>query len=343
MSDYSNYKKADLVNVLKKLEIHTYSKDTKKILIDKLDGYVKNHPLDGEMTIQGLLEVGDHDDDEATLAEGHIKNTDEEDDEEEEDEDDDDDEDDEVEVEVEVEEDEEKDADFESGPPINLKEWIVDPIIDWYERVYSKTLEFTDSIGITTTDYSEELREKLSKTITLAYIELLFEVCYFLYVFLPFVALKDNYLNHQVFKDNIPWLGKSLIPTPDLIKLLDWNIISTFWIWLVSAILLPGIASYFINFSKRVLVFDGEEGIIARIYEFDPFVFSLTKVLIYYFLQGYPAISINVLDGYWHAIRNYLAIKLGIYNNFTNILGNFPVVLGLANVAIALYAQFEDY
>lgn len=337
MTDYSNYKKADLVNVLKKLEIHTYSKDTKQKLVDKLDAYIQNHPLDGELTIQGLLEVEEDHDDEATLAEGRADTEDEEEDDEDEEE-----EEEKVVVAI-VAEDEEEDKDFEDGPPINLKEWIVDPIIDWYESAYSKTLEITDSIGVTTTEFTEELREQLSKTITLTYIELFLELAYFVYAFLPWVALKDNYLNHQLFKDNLPCFAKSLFPTPDIVQLVDCKIISTFVVWLVSSIALPAAFSYFVNFSKRVLVFDGEEGIIARIYQFDPFVFSLTKVLIYYFLQGHSITSINVLDGYWNAVRNYLVIQLGVYNHFTNILGNFPLVLGLANVAIALYSQFEDY
>lgn len=323
MSDYSHYKKADLVNVLKKLEIHCYAKDTKKVLVEKLDAYVKQHPLDGELTVQGLLEQDA--DDQKTLTESHVDEEEEDDDEENDDDADKDDE------------------DFE-GPPLDLKRWLVDPVIDFTECAYSKVLEFTDSVGITTTDFSEDLRDRLSKTVTLAYLELFVEFVYFVYTFLPVVELKDNTLNHQLLKDNLPWLGTSSWWTPDFAALISCKVVSTFLIWTVSSIILPGIISYFVNFSKRVLVFDGEEGLIARIYTFDPFVFSLSKVLIFYFISGRSSLTtLNTLGGICNAVHNYVAIQLGLYSSFAAVLGSLPIVLGLTNVAIALYAQFEDY
>jgi hypothetical protein len=332
MSDYNHYKKADLVNVLKKLEIHCYAKDTKKVLVDKLDAYVQQHPLDGELTVQGLLEQDA--DDQKTLTEPHVDDEEEDEEEEENDEENDD---------VNDDDADKDDDDFE-GPPLDLKQWLVDPVIDFTECAYSKVLELTDSVGITTTDFSEDLRDRLSKTVTLAYLELFVEFVCFVYTFLPVVELSDNALNHHLLEDSLPWLGTSSWWTPDFTALISCKVVSTFLIWVVSSIILPGGISYFINFSKRVLVFDGEEGLIARIYTFDPFVFSLSKVLIFYFISGRSSLTtLSTLGGICNAVHNYFAIQLGLYSSFASVLGSLPIVLGLTNVAIALYAQFEDY
>lgn len=342
MSDYQNYKKAALVSVLKKLEIHTTSKDTKKTLVDKLSVYVADHPEDGILTIQSILE---EDDDEKNLtilsildeAEDEKTLNDEAEaaaDAETAEEDDDDDE---------EEDDDEKDIDYEAPPPLSLKEWVVDPIIDKSEVLIQKVYDFTDSVGITYLDYSDELRERLSKAVTLNFAELLAEVLYFYHTFVPYVALKDNVLNQQLFKDNVDFLATSTLPTPDFSALVDPKVGAVFVSWLVTAVVLPLIVSYYINFSKRVLVFDGAEGLVDRIYRYDPFIFALSKVLVFYFVKSNGSVVLNASDGILNAVANYVLISFGYYGQFVHTLGNFPVAVGLANVAIALYSQFEDY
>ena len=326
MSDYQNYKKADLVSVLKKLEIHTVSKDTKKVLVDKLDEYVNDHPEDGTLTIQSILEEGA---DEKTLNEEEVEVADADEDEDEEDE--------------EAEDAEEKDIDYEAPPPLSLKEWVVDPIIDKSEVLIQKVYNFTDCVGITYLEYSDELRERLSKAVTLNFAELLAEVIYFYHSFVPYVALKDNALNHQLFKDNVKFLATSNIPTPEITALWDCKVGLVFASWLVTAVILPLTVSYYINFSRRVLVFDGVEGLIDRIYKYDPFVFALAKVLVFYFVKSTGTVTLYARDGVLNAIANYILISVGYYGQFTHALGGFPIVVGLANVAIALYSQFEDY
>ncbi|KAK6458239.1 uncharacterized protein RJT20DRAFT_29935 [Scheffersomyces xylosifermentans] len=336
MSDFSSYKKADLVTVLKKLEIHTVSKDTKKVLVDKLDKYVSEHPEDGALTIQSILDEaedvnGDDEDNETTLNEDNDEIADEEEEEEV------------VVVVPETEDDDDKD--YEAPPPLSLKEWVVDPVIEQWENFVEKVYEYTDSVGITYLEYSDDLRERLSKAITLNYLELVLEFAFFIYAYVPIVPLKDNGFNHQVLKDNIYFFGESEILTPDFTALLSTKVIATFVIWAFDAVLLPLLVAYYVNFSRRVLVFDNNDGIVARIYTYDPFVFALSKVLIYYFItknsDGF--LTFKTGDSLYATVNNFFVLYDSYYAQFTAVLGSFPLVLGASNILVALYSQFEEY
>lgn len=232
------------------------------------------------------------------------------------------------------------------GPPIDLKEKLVDPLITHYESLHSSVLNFTDKIGVTTTNYSESLREKLSKTLTLTYLEILLELYVFYKHFVTFTPFSNNKLIHYKFFEYFHFIPSYFLsfPTIDFFPIYHSNTLSIFIIWLLSSIILPLTLSYFINFSKRVLVFDGEEGIIARIYRFDPFIFNLSKVVIFFFLKNNSEqTKLKVFEGYLNAFKNFAAIQIGFYHNFATILGNLPLIIGLANVSIALYSQFEDF
>ncbi|KAK6203383.1 uncharacterized protein RJT21DRAFT_139128 [Scheffersomyces amazonensis] len=319
-SIYQKHTKADLLSVLNKLEIKTASKSTKKILIEKLDGYITDHPEDGLLTVQSLLEEIDDaneedDDDETTLHEEIIESS----------------------TTGGAEEDL-GDKDYDAPAPLDLKQWIIDPIIEQYEVIIQKIYEFTDNVGITYVDYTDELREQLSKSVSLNYLEIIIEFSYFIYTFLPFVELKENALNHDLLKDNIPFFASSTIPTPEITALFECSIISTFLSWVIFSIILPLIASYFVNFSRRVLVFDDSEGIVARIYDYDPFVFALSKVVIFY-LIGRNASSVFNFGINW----DFFTYHLSPYERFSHSLGTFPVVIGATNVLLALYSQFEEY
>lgn len=323
MSDLTNFKKADLLSVAKKVGIHVLTKDTKKVLIEKLSAYIQENPQEALEAIKSIEQNDDDDEEEAhTVVES---------------------EDDDVEAEVVVAEDDE-DADYNAPPPINLKAKIVDPVIDLWEQAISKTYEFTDSVGITVTDYSDSLREQLSQAVTLNFLELLAEVVFFLYTYVPIVAVKDNNSIHQVFKDNIEYLNKSDVPLPDFTALLDWSVVSVFVHWVLAAVVAPLTLAYYFNFSRRVLVFDEEEGVVARIFKYDPFVFALSKVIIFfYFAKSSPWTTLSTESGLVAAVYNFVLIQLGVYSKFVVGLGSFPLVIGFANVVLVLYSQFEDY
>lgn len=270
MAEYSNLKKADLVSVLKKLGVHTVSKDTKKVLVDKVEKYIDETP-NGSSIVSGLVEAQIDEEDENEAIDETTLN-------EEADDDEDDDAAEVIPTATESEAADEDDKDYEAPPPLSLKEWIADPLIEQWENVLSKVYEFTDSVGITVLEYSDDLREKLSKSITLNYLEVLVEFFIFIYTTVPLVALKDNGANLQLFKDNIPFLAESTILLPDFTALLAHSALSIFFVWFILAVLFPLTVSYFVNFTRRVLIFDNNEGAVARIYSYDPFTFALSKL-----------------------------------------------------------------
>lgn len=327
MSELQSLKKAELSSICRKVGIHVLAKDTKQKLFEKLSAYIESNPEEGLIAVQNSLDI---ESDEETLAEAQDGSEDEETDEVEEDE----------------EETEDEDKDYEAGPPVNLKEWIVDPAIEFFEEGYSKVLQFTDRIGATTLDYNDDLRENLSRSVSLNYIELVIELVYFLSTYIPLVAVKHNNSVHQVFKDNISYLSSSDLLLPDISVLFEFKVISIFANWIVTSIVLPLIVSYYVNFTRRCIIIDEEDsGLITRAYKYDPFVFALSKVLVFYFIVK-NAGSLTTLDsfgGIFSALKKHFLIQLGVYNQFADVLGSFPLVLGFANVLTAIYSQFEEY
>lgn len=333
MSELQGLKKAELYSICRKVGIHALAKDTKKVLFDKLSSYIEKNPEEGLLAVQKSLEEETDDEDEQTLAE-NVEETEEEEEE--------------VDEEEEEEEGEEEDKDYKEGAPIDLKEWIVDPLIEKFELVYGKVLDFTDSVGITTLDYNDELRENLSSTVTLNYVELFAEAVVFLLHFVVFVPLKNNESVLELLKNNIEFLSESELTTPDFSPLFTFKALSVFTSWLFTAVLLPLLFAYYINFSRRLIIFDEDEeesGLVTRAYKFDPFIFSLSKVLIYFFISrgNGPLIAIDPFGGIINALKTHILIQIDIYRNFIDVLGSFPLVLGLANVLTAIYSQFEEY
>ncbi|PSK39369.1 hypothetical protein C7M61_001980 [Candidozyma pseudohaemuli] len=326
MSEFKAFKKADLAKVARKVGISVRSKDTKQLLLEKIESFIDEQPE----RAKELIESAGLEDEVATLIE-----------------DDDDEDEEEVSVAVEVEE---EDKDYNAPAPLSFQEWVVDPAIDVFEQARAKVLDFTDSIGLTTLDVNDDLRESLSRVVALNYLEVVAEAAFFLYTNVPIVPVKHNNLIHQVFRDNIPRLQTSSWPSPDFSALLEFSVLSVFGNWVIYAVLLPLLISFYVNFSRRVVVIsdedDEEEDIsfVVRLYKYDPFIFALAKVLVYYFVLQHGALS--SLDSYtniFHFLKNHAIIQLGLYHQFVTGLGNFPIVIGLANVAIGLYSQFEDF
>lgn len=328
MSELQSLKKAELSSICRKVGIHVLAKDTKQKLFQKLSAYIEANPEEGLIAVQNSLDM---ESDEETLAEAQDASEDEETDE----------------VEEEDEEDtEDEDKDYDAGPPINLKEWIGDPAIEFFEEGYSKVLDFTDRIGATTLDYNDELRENLSRSVSLNYIELLIELVYFLFTYIPLVALKQNHSVHQIFKDNISWLSACNVLLPDISVLFEFKVISIFGNWIVTSIVLPLVISYYVNFTRRCIIIDEDDsGLITRAYKYDPFVFALSKVLIFYFIvkNSGTLTALDSFGGIFSALKRHFLIQLGVYNQFADVLGSFPLVLGFANVLTAIYSQFEEY
>ncbi|KAI5969820.1 hypothetical protein CANMA_001110 [Candida margitis] len=353
MSEFAKFKKADLSQVLKKLGVRTTAKDVKKVLVEKLDAYLGQHPKDVSQVRKILEETGANEGDEEEITVVEIGENDDDDDSDDDDDDDDSEEgseDDDAEEEEEeeileaalVEESEEDDKDYQAPPPLNLKEFVLDPIIATSENAIDKFYEFTDCVGITYLEHTEKLRDQLSSTITLNFLELILEFAVFLYNFTTVVPLNENKLIHQFFHDNIPFLATSKLPSIEFIQLFDFKAVATFATWIVFAIVSPSIIAYFVNFTSRVIEIDDDEYLL-RIYSFDPFIFAVAKILIYYFVGQSSLIQFATADCWVSALKNRLLLHLGLYHTFAATLGTLPYVLGGVNVLIALYSQFEEY
>lgn len=314
MSDLNTFKKADLLSVARKVGINVLTKDTKKVLVEKISSFIQTNPKEALDAIRSIEQSNEDDDEEGhTLVEEEVLVVVED-----------------ADADADADDDA-NDEDYNAPPPINIKAKVIDPIIECWENFLDKVYEVTDKVGITTLTYSDELRENLSSSITLNYLQLIGEFSYFLFLTIPWVALKDNKLVDPILKDNISFLADSEIPTPNLCVFLHPDVIVAVFLWVVVALALPLIASYYVNFSRRVLVFDDEEGIVARIYKYDPVVFALTKALLNFFVNK-TALDLLEISG--------LTLK---YIEFVDVLGSLPFVLGVANVVIGIYSQFEDY
>lgn len=313
MSDLNTFKKADLLSVARKVGINVLTKDTKKVLVEKISSFIQTNPKEALDAIRSIEQSNEDDDEEGhTLVEEEVLVVEE------------------ADADVDADDDA-NDEDYNAPPPINIKAKVIDPIIEHWENLLDKVYEFTDKVGITTLTYNDELRENLSSSITLNYLQLIGEFSYFLFLTIPWVALKDNKLVDPILKDNISFLADSEIPTPNLFVFLHPDVIIAVFLWVVVALVLPLIASYYVNFTRRVLVFDDEEGIVARIYKYDPVVFALTKALLNFFVNK------NASD-----LLKFCGLTLK-YIEFVDVLGSLPFVLGVANVVIGIYSQFEDY
>lgn len=327
MSDFKNFKKADLAKVARKVGIPVRSKDTKQSLLEKFETFIDEQPE----RAKELIESAGVEDEVATLIE------------------DEDDEEEEEEAPAEAAEDDDKD--YNAPAPISLREWVIDPAIDIFENARAKVLDYTDSIGLTTLDVNDDLRESLLRVVALNYLEVFAEAAFFLYTNVPIVPVKNNNLIHQVFRDNIPRLQSSSWPSPDVSALLDFTVLSVFGNWVIYAVLVPLLISFYVNFSRRVVVIQDDEdeeeeiSFVVRLYKYDPFIFALAKVLVYYFILKHGKLS--TLESYttlFHSVKNHAVVQLGLYHHFISTsLGSFPIVIGVANLAIGLYSQFEDF
>lgn len=342
MSEFSKFKKADLSQVLKRLGVRTTAKDVKKVLVEKLDAYLTKSPRDINAVRKFLEELGASnegaEEEEVTVIEAGDDDSEEDDD----DEDDEEEEEEKLEAVLIEEEDDDEDKDYQAPPPLNLKEFILDPIIATSENAIDKFYEFTDNVGITYLEHTEKLRDQLSSTVTLNFLELGLEFIIYLYNFTTIVPLNQNKLIHQFFHDNIPYLANSQIPSLELIGLFDFKAIATFATWIIFAIISPSLISYFFNFTSRVIEIDDDEYLL-RIFSFDPFVFALSKILIYYFVGQSSIIEFATSECWLLALKNKALLHLGLYHTFAATLGTLPYVLGGVNVLIALYSQFEEY
>ncbi|KAM9932725.1 hypothetical protein OXX80_007641 [Metschnikowia pulcherrima] len=359
MSEYKSFKKADLAKVAAKLGLSVRSKDTKQSLLEKIEVFVKQAPEKA----QELL-AADHDMEVVTLADENEATEEEEDESGENSENDESAENDESgeDEDESADSDDEGDRDYNAPPPINLKEWLVDPAIAAYEAAHDRVLQATDKLGVTTAEYNAELRDSLSKTVSLNVLEAAAEVSHYLYHFVPLVPVKYNSSVHQVFRDNIPSLNHCTWSVPDVRAALNFTAASVLVNWLVYAVAVPLVVSYYVNFTRRTVMFeddaieedlDGEdivykeiedqEEVLIRTRRFDPFIFALTKVLVFYFIQKHDLPQLGEHVGILHSLKNLLFLQVGIYNTFLVNLGNFPLAIGVANVAVALYSQFEEH
>lgn len=329
MSEFKTFKKADLAKVAKTVGIAVRSKDTKQLLLEKIELFIEENPARAKELIEA---TGEEEVETATLVEVDATEDEEEDDDEED-----------------ADAEDKEDKDYNAPPPINLKEWLVDPAIGAFEKVHESVLEFTDKVGITTLEYNDELRDLLSRTVSLNWLELAVELGYFLYFYVPLVAVKHNKLVHQVFKDNIPQLNDISFPIPDVTALADFTVVLILLNWAIYAVSIPLVIAYYVNFTRRVVVIEGDDdeeeaSFVVRLYKYDPFIFALAKVVVFYFIFKNGALTtIDTYKGIVHALKNHVLIQLGIYHRFVSGLGNFPLIIGVANVVIGLYSQFEDY
>lgn len=343
MSEFEGLKKIDLVRFVRKLGHHVRSKDTKLQLLEKLQAYKEVNP-EGYQELANSIVVTE-DPEAATLIEDDATE-DEEDDEEAEDED---------------------EKPYNAPPPIDFNEYIVDPVTAFFKDAYFKYFGYDD--------LNDVLRLHLSSAATLAKLELGLEVLYFLYVFVPVVEIHKNKFLPQLFKDNMTFVSEF----PDFSTLFKWNVISVLLQWVIYAVVAPGLFSYYVNFTRKTVVLEAsgdddyeedDEEIIAeveaddeeddeededypiddedltfvvRFHKYDPVIFSLAKIVIFYFIVNNGILNhLDVHNDATYVLTNFVHKHFGFYHNFVADLGNFPIVLGAANIIIGLYSQFED-
>ncbi|RCK58221.1 hypothetical protein Cantr_06833 [Candida viswanathii] len=350
MSELNKLNKADLTKLLRSFGGAGVSKFNKKQLIDQIESHIEAHPEDYDV-VQKVLNGDDQGDDEDEEDDDIVEIEQEEvevavepkEEEDEEDEEEEDEEEEEEEEEEEGEENDEDDKDYEAPPPLNLKEWVLDPIIAKSEDAIDIFYNFTDCVGITYLRESEKLRDQLSSTVTLNYGQLLLEFAVFIYNFTTIVPLNENQLIHQFFFDNLPYLSTTTLPTIEVSELLSHKALTTFVIWVLSSVVVPAAVSYFVNFTSRIVEIEDDE-YLFRIHSFDPFIFALAKVLSYYAVGQAGLIGFRQADCLISGLVNKSLVNLGLYLAYaSNSLGNLPYVLGGVNVLIAIYAQFEEY
>ncbi|RKP31437.1 hypothetical protein METBISCDRAFT_22460 [Metschnikowia bicuspidata] len=337
MSEFKAFKKADLAKIMRKLGISVRAKDTKLSLLEKLKTLSDENP---KAYRELVVSLDDDEGETATLVE--IEGTE--------------DETEEVDDDAEVDDDDEheetdEDKDYKAPPPIDIKEYLVDPAIALFEKSYDKLLEFTDYVGLTSAQYNDKMRVHLSNTFNLMRLELLAEAAYFLYFHVPVVKARNNKCFPQFVKNSFPFLDSEL-PTFDFSSLLNCTVTSVFVQWLLYAVLVPTVISYYVNFTRKVVVIESdaddedkeELSYVVRFHRHDPVIFSLAKTVLFYFIVKNGAFAgLDTTEGVACAVKQFLLVKLGIYRDFALRLGNFPVVIGATNVIIGLYSQFEDF
>lgn len=332
--DFRSHKKLDLVKALTLVNVRVLNKDKKSELVEKCEAYVDKHGEVGALRLQKFLvddgEIVAEDDEVATLAELD----------DDEDDDNDDDEAGETIIDVEFAENDNEDIDYNGPAPIDLKAIIADPVIEKWECLKDKVYEITDSIGITVLNQSDKLRDDLSLVVTLNFLEVVAEAVVFLYTFVSWVPLKDNALNCLCVKLYVPQLATLTWPSPQVSELFSKTALEAFAVWGVSGVVLPLLVSYYLNFTTRILTFDGLD-LVGRVHDYDPFVFALSKAVIYYYISNNGKQDLFSGEGYINAFLNYILIAIGHYGKVTAVLRLVPVVVGVANVAVALYSQFE--
>lgn len=345
--DLSQYTKPILIQLSRQLGVNTVAKDTKLQILEKVEAFMSRQSNALQVLEIALVNIrelayskavdnddshqfSDNDCEKACTKSAMDENQDSDDDDE-----DDDDEDD----------DNDDDEDYQAGPPINLYLILIDPIIEWYEWAMTKSYELTDAVGITCTEYCHELRENLSTLVFLNFLQLCIEFSVFLYTRLAPTPLKNNPMNLPILRNAWSYLSTSELPSLDVSEWCSFRGVSVVVVWLISAIWAPLIISFFVNFSKRVIIDDDEHTVLGRIYTFDPFVFALAKLVLAFYIQRVPKqlVLVEISTGFLTDFRNYTLILLHSYSLFLEHLGTMPFILGLANIAIALYSQFEDY
>lgn len=236
MSEFESFKKSDLVSLIKKAGYHVRSKDTKLNLLEILDTIRKEDPS----IYAGLLEsvaADDADDADAlTLVEAadatddEIKET-------------------EVVEEIEIVDGEESSEDkkYNAPPPIDLQEYLVDPVAAAIKNIFGKYFIFDE--------LNDDLRLYFSSVQNLAKLELGTELFYFLYLFVPLVKVQKNNFLPQLLKDNMSFVEKF----PDFSVLIKPDISSVLVQWALFSILVPAAISYYINFTRRVVVLESDD------------------------------------------------------------------------------------
>ena len=330
MSEFKGLKKVDLAKVMRKQGIPVRTKDTKGSLLERLKELSAQNPKQYNHLVMAL---DDQQDETATLVnEGTEDETEEADDDDEHEETDD-------------------DKDYNAPPRIDIKEYLVDPAIALFERSYDKLLEFTDYVGLNSAQCNDKVRAHMSNTVHLTRMELLAEAAYFLYFHVPVVKARNNKCFPQFVKNSFPFLDSEL-PTFDFSLLLNCTVVSVFVQWLLYAVLVPTVISYYVNFTRKVVVIESDEddedkeelSYVVRFHRHDPVIFSLAKIVLFYFIVKNGAFAgLVTREGVACAAKQFFLVNLGIYRDFALRLGSFPVVIGATNVIIGLYSQFEDF
>lgn len=235
-----------------------------------------------------------------------------------------------------------EDLDYQGPPPIEILPPIIDFLIEKYEIFLEFYYMIADSFENFFFSKTQCFKNKITKLIVLIFFELFCECIQFHSYCSTLNVIKNDSMIY--FKKNSFLLGLKSFLLFDYHNLfgIKNSFFPTFFVWFLITLLFPMMFSYYFNFTKKIIRIKKNKKK-KKIFTFDPFIFSLSKVLIYCSIKyskiekyiEYRNSSDNVKQSFYSFFENYL-----LYSKQSGVLS---LILCSGNILIALYSRFEEF